>query len=1009
MPCKEWREERLQKCAQENDEGYSKCSESADRGYSKCTESRDAGYSACSEQRDQGYSSCSQTKDNGYSSCAEWKKNCCTWWPCSWACEAFSWVCVAWVWIANVVCVAWTWISNVVCVAWTWISNVVCVAWTWISNVVCVAWTWISNVVCVLWTEIVNAYCAVWEAISGRSPFDTTTRRRVSLADLPAFPDDFLWGAATAGYQVEGAIENNDWHLFTTSPGIHDRVARLSGAAGTPMDLKPAREAVRHHDEDTLKDDLDRARLLGMNAYRFSIEWSRVQPRKPTEEDEGWDEAGLEYYRRALKAMAERGLTPVPTLNHLTLPDWVLTPPFSGVVGGNHDDADFQASLRGWETNETVNAFVDFVKKVVRAFRDEVTLWVTFNEPVGSLVGVGYLGGVWPPGFLLRGDLAKTAYFNVLKAHVRAYDAIKQIYAEGDDDRECEVGIVQSMIYAKVAETNVGASGGDGAKAGAALGALGGAIGGGIAAGPIGAVVGLAAGAISGAFLGGVIGFVGGAIVGIQGQHEAARNQFDYFYNWHLFDSLLTGTVDTEIHRRPQNRVNVPAREFYELEEETFVPRLDFIGINYYRGVYVYYYLPIATRASYTGGAFDQDYRKSQQPHGLVNDMGWEVSPEGFYFILTEATSRYTRGDGTPYPILVTENGLPEDADRNRAPYIVAHLEHLLAARRDGADIRAYLCWSLVDNFEWAFNYEPTSKFGLFRIDDRAPESRDHSQSTNLDRHVTEAALALQFLIAETAPRREGGRIAGVGKSADKFGTIQSDGMGVVAPTLSPAALFDGRFLAREAAAGQGRFTVYLNPLSPVMVGESERPRWVGMIFIHDARLWARLEGIEVLGAGEEVSVSFRHRQVPEGRPARVPARMYAGAASAGRLTGTAVEDDGTERAWEARKIAGYGSWKRTTPDLPEIVTIADLEGPAPFGGWTGKFLGVTPEGLPFWWTIKPALVDSANSVMFVYGADGVFEGALAGTTMTGTLRYTSGNQGPVTWAAEKLPDEVPL
>jgi hypothetical protein len=81
----------------------------------------------CSQEQDQGHNQCTQTADHGYSTCSNWAKNCCTWWPCSWACKVFSWICTATVWIANIVCVAWTWIADIVCIAWTVIVTAVCV------------------------------------------------------------------------------------------------------------------------------------------------------------------------------------------------------------------------------------------------------------------------------------------------------------------------------------------------------------------------------------------------------------------------------------------------------------------------------------------------------------------------------------------------------------------------------------------------------------------------------------------------------------------------------------------------------------------------------------------------------------------------------------------------------------------------------------------------------------------------------------------------------------------
>ena len=135
-------------CEDERDEGTRACSRYEDRGYNACSRQEDRGYSACSRQEDRGYNACSRYEDRGYNSCRDWRRNCCTWWPCSWACEIVSWFCAAWVWISNVVCVAWVWVSNLVCVVWIWVTKLVCVLWTWITRLVCVAWWWVRFPIC---------------------------------------------------------------------------------------------------------------------------------------------------------------------------------------------------------------------------------------------------------------------------------------------------------------------------------------------------------------------------------------------------------------------------------------------------------------------------------------------------------------------------------------------------------------------------------------------------------------------------------------------------------------------------------------------------------------------------------------------------------------------------------------------------------------------------------------------------------------------------------------------
>src|SRR5712691_3021917 len=138
------------------------------------------------------------------------------------------------------------------------------------------------------------------------------------------FPSDFLWGAATAGYQVEGDICNNDWDFFTSDAVIHARVAALGKLASPPehFRLRPAGPAVHHANLHVLKDDLDRCRALGMNAYRFSVEWSRIEPHPGDLRTDVLEN----YYVQVVREIRARHMEPVLTLHHMTLPHWVLTP-----------------------------------------------------------------------------------------------------------------------------------------------------------------------------------------------------------------------------------------------------------------------------------------------------------------------------------------------------------------------------------------------------------------------------------------------------------------------------------------------------------------------------------------------------------------------------------------------------------------------------------------------------------------------------------------------------------
>jgi beta-glucosidase/6-phospho-beta-glucosidase/beta-galactosidase len=91
-----------------------------------------------------------------------------------------------------------------------------------------------------------------------------------------------------------------------------------------------------------------------------------------------------------------------------------------------------------------------------------------------------------------------------------------------------------------------------------------------------------------------------------------------------------------------------------------------------------------------------------------VSDLGWEIFPEGLKIILLELWHRFGK------PIIVTENGIADALDSRRPGFIRAHIEAMLAAKRQGADVRGYFHWSLMDNFEWAHGYGP--RFGIYEI-----------------------------------------------------------------------------------------------------------------------------------------------------------------------------------------------------------------------------------------------------------------------------------------------------
>ena len=131
-----------------------------------------------------------------------------------------------------------------------------------------------------------------------------------------------------------------------------------------------------------------------------------------------------------IKAMKSKGLKPIVALNHLTLPEWVLTPPKNFIkklyqnwlpsplrdlpIGDPPKNDPFWKSLRGWENYETVESFTKYVKRVVENLKDEVDYWITLGEPVGFSYRWRPFSWIYPPGFFLDGNRAKAdaAQFN---------------------------------------------------------------------------------------------------------------------------------------------------------------------------------------------------------------------------------------------------------------------------------------------------------------------------------------------------------------------------------------------------------------------------------------------------------------------------------------------------------------------------------------------------------------------------------------------------------------------
>jgi beta-glucosidase len=211
------------------------------------------------------------------------------------------------------------------------------------------------------------------------------------------FPDGFLWGAATAAHQVEGGNWNNDWWQWEQAPG--SPCAAVSG------------DACDHYHR--YAEDIGLLADAGLNTYRFSLEWSRIEP-----EEGQFSLAALDHYLRMCAACHERGVLPVVTFHHFTSPRWL-------------------AARGGWADAATPGLFARFCERATRHLGDAVGLACTINEPQ-AVVGLGYMGDRFPPGSN-DPSLWQAVTDAFIEAHRLGRDAIKSVRPD------LKVGITLAM------------------------------------------------------------------------------------------------------------------------------------------------------------------------------------------------------------------------------------------------------------------------------------------------------------------------------------------------------------------------------------------------------------------------------------------------------------------------------------------------------------------------------------------------------------------------------------
>lgn len=434
------------------------------------------------------------------------------------------------------------------------------------------------------------------------------------------FPPGFVFGAATAAYQIEGSAFGHcgpsHWDTFSATPG---NVVRAENGA----------RACDHYHQWAA--DLDLLQAANLDGYRFSTSWSRVMPDGVNVNPEG-----IDFYDRLVDGMLARGLKPFQTLYHWEMPSAL-------------------ADKGGWANRDTCQRFADFSETITRCLGDRVASIATVNEP-WCVAWLSHFMGIHAPG--LR-DIRATAraMHHILLAHGLAVERLRGL-------GQPNLGIVLNFDHASPATNSP--------------------------------------------------------------EDHAASDLWDGIFNRWFIDGITKQSY-------PANVLEglAPYMPTHWQDDMPIIgQKLDWLGVNYY------------TRHMHAHDATAPWPSLNDVPGNLPRtQMGWEIYPEGLHHFLTRLSRDYV-GD---LPIYVTENGMANaDAlqdgsvtDGIREDFLFAHLAATRQAISDGANVKGFFYWSLLDNYEWAEGYE--KRFGLVHVDFdtlvRTPKSSYHALARALARN----------------------------------------------------------------------------------------------------------------------------------------------------------------------------------------------------------------------------------------------------------------------------------
>jgi len=449
-------------------------------------------------------------------------------------------------------------------------------------------------------------------------------------------PADFVWGFATAAYQIEGST-NVDGRLDS----IWDEFCRIPGkiADGTSGDHTTESYKLWREDIKLLKE-------YGAKSYRFSLSWSRIIPKGGR--NDPVNELGLKFYSDLIDELLANGIQPLLTIHH-----W-----------------DFPATLHhrygGWlNLEESTLDFERYARVVFEALGDRVKFWLTFNEPV-VITTLGYGLGVFAPGRssdrsrCKEGDSSTepwTVGHSILIAHGLAVKAYREEFKSRSPDGAGIIGITLNGDWCEPYDDS-------------------------------------------------------------EDNKAAAQRAQEFWISWYADPVYLTG--DYPACMREQLGDRLP--KFTPEQSKLVLGSSDFYGMNTYTTNLVKDRKEKPELDDFKGNVEFTFTRQDGSQLGTQAQSPWlQDVPWGFRKLLNWIYKRYQ------YPIYVTENGFSvknendrsaEDIihDTERVNYYKGYLDALAQAKNeDKVDVRGYLAWSLLDNFEWASGL--TERFGTTYVD----------------------------------------------------------------------------------------------------------------------------------------------------------------------------------------------------------------------------------------------------------------------------------------------------